>query len=141
MSETEPVRKFQKELNAGISGLLVLGLIVRSRRAMYGYEIGMELAGMSDDGLPMNAAALYPVLRSLERSGLLTSKVEPSVSAPPRRYYTATDAGRRVLSDWINAWERTRRIVDRVLEKHREKHPENKHAAHRQPARRRPKVS
>lgn len=132
MSEQEPLRKFQKELNAGISGLLVLGLLVKAKRPMYGYQIGQELAGMSDDGLPMHAGALYPVLRSLERSGLLSSQVEPSVSAPPRRFYSPTDKGREALAEWKAAWQRTRGIVEHVLGE--------KHDARRARARRSPKV-
>jgi len=119
MSQMEATWKFRKELNAGTSALMVLTLVVRSRRPMYGYEIGMELEALSTGGLPMNHGALYPVLRSLERSGLLTSEVEPSVSGPPRKYYSPTPASRRVLAEWVESWQRTRRIVDVVL---REKH-------------------
>jgi hypothetical protein len=66
MADLEVTRKFQKELNAGVSALLVLGLLVKADRPMYGYEIAMQLEGMSEEGLPMNHGALYPVLRSLE---------------------------------------------------------------------------
>ena len=52
----------------------------------------------------------------MEEQGLLGSRVEPSVSGPPRKYYTITDRGRAVLADWMAAWTRTRDFVDTTLE-------------------------
>jgi PadR family transcriptional regulator PadR len=63
----------------------------------------------------MKQGALYPVLRSLERSGLLESTVEPSVSGPPRRYYRITEAGRRTLEQWTEMWRETKSFVDTIL--------------------------
>ena len=108
-------RKFQKELNAGASALVILGLLERSGRAMYGYEIGKHLEQQAG-ALPMHQGALYPALRSLEKGDLLASEVEPSVSGPPRRYYRITPQGKQALADWIVAWTRTKRFVDAVLE-------------------------
>jgi PadR family transcriptional regulator, regulatory protein PadR len=108
-------RKFQKELNAGAGSLVILGLLQRAGRAMYGYEIGKQLELQAEGALPMHQGALYPALRSLERSGLLASEVEPSVSGPPRRYYSITPLGRQALVDWRAAWTRTKHFVDSVL--------------------------
>ena len=67
-------------------------------------------------GLPvMKQGALYPVLRSLENSGLLESEVEPSVAGPPRRYYRITEAGRETLKQWEQIWHQTRTFVDNAL--------------------------
>jgi DNA-binding PadR family transcriptional regulator len=41
--------------------------------------------------------------------------VEPSVSAPPRRYYTITPKGRELLPLWRGLWEETRDFVDAIL--------------------------
>lgn len=109
-------RKFQKELNAGAGALVILGLLMRTQRAMYGYEIGKHLEELSEGHLPMHQGALYPALRSLEKSGLLASDVEPSVSGPPRRYYRITAAGQQAFVDWLAAWKRTKEFVDSVVE-------------------------
>ncbi len=79
---------------------------------MYGYEI---TKGLDPALLDIKQGALYPVLRSLERSGLLSSSVEPSSSGPPRRYYRITEAGRSTLASWRSAWEKTSRLVESVL--------------------------
>jgi PadR family transcriptional regulator PadR len=51
----------------------------------------------------------------LEGSGLLESKVEPSVSGPPRRYYSITETGRQTLQTWVQIWGQTKTFVDTVL--------------------------
>ena len=110
-----PIRKFQKELNAGIVALVLLATLGDATEPLYGYQIAKQLEqGESDTGI-MKQGTLYPVLRSLSASGLLDSHVEPSVSGPPRRYYTITSAGRRVLQQWQDTWINTRDFVDSIL--------------------------
>jgi len=115
MEEDAIVRKFQKELNSGTASLVVLGLMDGSSEPLYGYQIAKLLERLADGRLPMKQGALYPVLRSMQANGLLESEVEPSTSAPPRRYYTVTEAGHRMLRQWTTIWETTREFIDRVL--------------------------
>ncbi len=117
------LRKFQKELNAGTVALVLLAILDRSMEPRYGYQIARSLEERErDEGMEvpmMKQGALYPVLRSLEAGGLLTSEVEPSVAGPPRRYYSVTDEGRQAIHLWRESWTRTREFVDAVLEGHR----------------------
>lgn len=110
------VKKFQKELNSGTVSLVLLAILDRSADALYGYQIAKQLEGSSAGGLPVKQGTLYPVLRSMEEQGLLGSRVEPSVTGPPRKYYTITELGRAALSEWTRAWVRTRDFVDTTLE-------------------------
>lgn len=110
------LRKFQKELNAGAVSLVLLAILDRSAEALYGYQIAKRIEGAWQEGTPVKQGTLYPVLRSMEENGLLTSVVEPSVSGPPRKYYSITQHGRDVLTDWRTAWTRTRDFVDATLE-------------------------
>lgn len=110
------VRKFQKELNAGTVSLVLLAIMARSDEPLYGYQIAKQLEGASDAGVPVKQGTLYPVLRSLESQGLLSSRVEPSVSGPPRKYYSITDTGHTVLESWKDVWSRTRDFVEGRLE-------------------------
>lgn len=112
------VRKFQKELSAGIVALALLGLLAHADRPLYGYQIAKDLEAFGE-GLPVKQGTLYPVLRSLEAGGLLASEVEPSVTGPPRRYYSITEEGREAIGLWQETWTRTRGFVDAVLEGHR----------------------
>jgi PadR family transcriptional regulator, regulatory protein PadR len=112
------VRKLQKELSSGTVSLALLALVARAPGPLYGYQIAKELDSFGE-GLPVKQGTLYPVLRSLEAARLVTSEVEPSVSGPPRRYYSITEEGRRALTLWRGAWDRTKEFVDAVLEGHR----------------------
>jgi hypothetical protein len=60
-------KKFQKELLAGISSLVLLNILARSKDPMYGYQITKLLEPESDDKPIIKQGALYPVLRSLEK--------------------------------------------------------------------------
>lgn len=110
------VRKFQKELNSGTVSLVLLAILDGSTEPLYGYQIAKRLEGSSTDGVPLKQGTLYPVLRALESQGLLASTVEPSVTGPPRRYYSITAAGHEVLDRWKQVWMRTREFVDGTLE-------------------------
>lgn len=112
----DSLKKFQKELNSGAVSLVILALIRTQSRAMYGYEIAKQLEAASGLELPMNQAAVYPVLRSLEKQGLLNSRMIPSDSGPPRKYYDLTAAGKRVLPQWERSWRETKQFVESFLE-------------------------
>jgi len=108
-------KKFQKELNSGTAALVLLSILARADEPLYGYRIA-KLMEVDDENVPMmKQGALYPVLRSLEGSGLLESHVDPSVSGPPRRYYKITETGLQVLKEWTAIWDRTKVFVDTIL--------------------------
>lgn len=112
---TAQIRKFQKELNAGTSSLVLLSVLSRSKEPMYGYQIAKLLEESGPEIPMMKQGTLYPVLRSLEENSLLESTVEPSVSGPPRRYYKITVSGREALAEWLEIWKQTKKFVDANL--------------------------
>jgi len=111
-----PTKKFQKEMNSGTASLVLLSVLSQSAVPMYGYQIAKLLDENREEAIAMKQGALYPVLRSLEKNGLLSSKVEPSISGPPRRYYTITEDGRDTLTIWIEIWKQMKAFVDNILE-------------------------
>ena len=52
----------------------------------------------------------------MSAAGLLSSRVVPSYSGPPRRYYRITALGREVLAAWRETWLSTRAFVDTVVQ-------------------------
>lgn len=113
-AETQ-ARKFQKELSAGLTSLVLLTVLAHAEADLYGYEIARRLiAGRNDPG-PFKQGALYPVLRNMSASGLLSSRVVPSYAGPPRRYYRITPLGREVLAQWQGTWRSTRDFVESVI--------------------------
>jgi len=109
-------RKFQKELTSGIASLILLRVLDGAQSPMYGYQISKVLGIKSAESPLLKPGALYPILRSLEKYGLLSSNVEPSVSGPPRRYYAITDPGRQSLQEWATTWHEVKNFVDQILE-------------------------
>ena len=114
VDSTSVTKKFQKEMNAGIASLVLLSVLDKSSEPMYGYQIAKLLDDYSDTSF-MKQGALYPVLHSLEDNQLLESKVEPSVSGPPRRYYEITNEGRETLVIWQGVWKQMKLFVDKAI--------------------------
>ncbi len=108
------IQKFQKELNSGMIGLVVLAVLDRCGE-LYGYDIVRQLTNDEETPLPMNQSAVYPVLRSLEKQDLLSSRMQPSEVGPPRKYYQMTKKGRAVFLQWKQLWNRSVDVVNRIL--------------------------
>ncbi len=108
-------RKFSREISSGTTSLALLAILAQSEEPMYGYRIAKEISGDGEGFQLIKQGALYPVLKSLERSGLLESTVEPSVSGPPRRYYTITAEGMEALVRWKDIWRSTSTLINRIL--------------------------
>jgi PadR family transcriptional regulator, regulatory protein PadR len=108
-------RKFQKDLNSGLTALVLLAVLERSTEDLYGYEIAKHLQKENEGEALFKEGTVYPVLRALAAGGLLTSRVVPSYAGPPRRYYRITDEGRSTLRQWSEIWRQTRGFVDRFI--------------------------
>jgi PadR family transcriptional regulator PadR len=111
------VRKFQRELSAGLTSLVLLTVLSEATEDLYGYEIAKRLSGDAERTSPFKQGALYPVLRNMSAAGLLSSRVVPSYSGPPRRYYRIKPLGREVLDSWRATWQETRAFVDSVVQR------------------------
>jgi PadR family transcriptional regulator, regulatory protein PadR len=110
-------KKFQKELNGGLVGLVLLAVLAESGEDLYGYEIAKQLASANEGTSIFKEGTIYPVLRAMSAANLLTSRIVPSYSGPPRRYYRITDQGREVLAQWSAIWADTRSFVDHFIHK------------------------
>ena len=109
-------QKFQRELNAGLVGLVLLAVLEQAEEDLYGYQIAKRLQDLAEGSSPVKQGALYPVLRQLSANGLLASRIVPSYAGPPRRYYRITQAGRGTLAEWRDIWRSTRDFVNGFTE-------------------------
>lgn len=93
-------------------GTLILLVLSQLKEPMYGYNLVKKL---QDNGIPIEANTLYPLMRRLESQGLLKSEWETS-EAKPRKYYKITDDGliifERVLSHWKSFSNNVNRLVE-----------------------------
>ena len=90
---SELARKFQRDLNAGLVALVLLGVLAESDEDLYGYDIAKRLQRARDGDPLFKEGTIYPVLRSLAASGWLSSRIVPS--SPVRRVAT-TESPKRV---------------------------------------------
>ena len=86
------------------------------KEPLHGYALAQRLAR---EGTHLNAppdhSGIYRLLRSMEKRGLLTSRLTESASGPARREYELTERGRLCLEHWMGALARYRATIDAVL--------------------------
>lgn len=75
-------------------GTVVVASLVTLRRPDYGYAL---LQHLTNNGFPVDANTLYPLLRRLEEQGLLTSEWNTEEKRP-RKFYRTSDEGETVLT-------------------------------------------
>ncbi len=112
----ETTKDFQKGLYTGISVLILLGVVGRSKEPIYGYQIAKIIEKDNEDLPIIKLGTLYPILRQLEKDGLLESSVDPSVSGPPRRYYRITELGVMTLEELKKAWQQATNFVAGIMQ-------------------------
>jgi DNA-binding PadR family transcriptional regulator len=109
MSELdEQFNNLRLELRRGVVVLAVLGQMDTAR---YGYDLIRQLA---EQGLEVEEGTLYPLLRRLEKQGLLESEWEMG-EARPRKYYRISPLGRKVLAVLMTEWNETVEVMHRIL--------------------------
>jgi PadR family transcriptional regulator PadR len=103
---TDTIENLMLELRRGT---LVLSVLSELRQRQYGYSLKERLAL---DGVEIDQGTLYPLLRRLEKQGLLDSVEE----SRPRRYYVLSAAGQQVLGTMSHEWRELVRVMDHLLE-------------------------
>ena len=92
-------------------GTVVLACLAVLEEPGYGYGLLERLGGA---GFAVDANTLYPLLRRLEKQGLLRS--DWNTDEPrPRKYYVVTDAGRELARTLRADWESLRASLDSVI--------------------------
>lgn len=97
MSEEDVLGGHQQELRRGT---VVIAALATLKTPGYGYGL---LATLEKSGLSVDANTLYPLLRRLEKQGLLSSGWDTSESRP-RKMYSTSDAGRKLLEQLESEW-------------------------------------
>ncbi|MCJ8274655.1 MAG: PadR family transcriptional regulator [Psychrosphaera sp.] len=110
------VKKLRKELSSGTVALALLSILSKAKEPLYGYQIAkqFERPGLNAKSSEKQGS-LYPVLRNMSAKGLLDSETVPSLSGPPRRYYTISALGRLVLAQWLEIWQQTQTLVNNII--------------------------
>lgn len=92
-------------------GVVVLAVLSQTETARYGYDLIRQLG---ERGLDVEEGTLYPLLRRLEKQGLLESEWEVGESRP-RKYYRISAMGRKVLAVLTEEWNTTVEVMHLIL--------------------------
>lgn len=93
-------------------GTIVLGVLSQLGTPTYGYSLVQDL---QEKGLPVEAGTLYPLLRRLEKQGLLQSEWELA-NSKPRKYYMISGTGRQVFDALCGEWKNLTELMDKLME-------------------------
>lgn len=99
-------------------GTIILTVLCKLAKPMYGYNLVQEL---SESGIPVEANTLYPLLRRLEKQGLLESRWE-TAGAKPRKYYVTSDRGKEIYVQLCRHWNTTVADVNQLLAQEESNH-------------------
>lgn len=92
------------EMVKGYSELIVLSLI-RRLGPVHGYALRAEMRDLSYQIFHLSWGRMYPLLRNLEKRGLLTSRIHPAGEVRTQRRFSITKAGEEYLQHRIQKWE------------------------------------
>ena len=102
------ISPFETEMNRGFLQVLVLVLLEKN---MYGYAMVKQL---EEKGYTLEENTLYPLLRRLERKGLIKSNWNTSEDRP-RKFYIITKEGRDVRSGLLKIWQRQSELLNHLF--------------------------
>ncbi len=107
----------EKDLMVNLSqelrrGTLILSVLSQLREERYGYALVEQL---DQKGVSIDPNTLYPLLRRLEKQGILCSEWEMGESKP-RKYYKRTQLGNEIYMGLKKQWEYISSSMKNLLE-------------------------
>ncbi len=92
-------------------GTLILSVLSQMKTPKYGYALVQSL---EEKGVAAEANTLYPLLRRLEKQGLLVSEWDTE-EAKPRKYYHRTSQGDRIYLELRQHWKDMSANMEKLL--------------------------
>ncbi|WP_110927297.1 PadR family transcriptional regulator [Bacillus massiliglaciei] len=105
----EHLDKLMHELRRGT---LTIGVLSQLCKPQYGYSL---VASLEEKNFHVEAGTLYPLLRRLEKQGLLESKWDTNESRP-RKYYLLSEMGKEVFEQLVVEWKSMEVRLDQLLQ-------------------------
>src|SRR5659263_481489 len=96
-------------------GTLVLSVLSQLTKPVYGYSLVQDLSGK---GVEVEGNTLYPLLRRLEKQGLVMSEWETTPNKP-RKYYMRNVKGTQVYGELKKQWTEMVDSVNALLAEER----------------------
>lgn len=94
--------RWSTEIRRGAISLAILAIILDGES--YGYDIMKKLGQDEFDSLQLEPSTTYPLLRRLEKRGILEGRWSDA-SGKRRRLYYVTRDGRKILRRMVTSWQ------------------------------------
>lgn len=103
----ERTENWKTQIRKGYLELCIL-LLIRRHGRLYGFEL---LDRLSEKGLEVKEGTLYPLVNRMTADGVLSSSWETeNLKGHPRKFYSLTREGSRLLEDMNGEFERMLKI-------------------------------
>ncbi|MFF2017363.1 PadR family transcriptional regulator [Paenibacillus sp. NPDC058177] len=93
-------------------GTIIIGVLSQLTQPQYGYSL---VTVLKEKGVAVDPNTLYPLLRRLEKQGLLDSAWDTNESRP-RKYYSLSPAGQEVYIKLCEEWKSMRDSMDTLID-------------------------
>jgi PadR family transcriptional regulator PadR len=103
------INNLETEMNRGFLQILVLAVL---EQKMYGYKM---LKFLEQTGYKVEENTLYPILRRLEKNGLINSEWDISDDRP-KKFYFITSLGRSFREKALSIWEEQNKMLKTIME-------------------------
>ena len=110
--ETE-YERWSLEIRRGALSLAMLAIIQAGES--YGYDIIKKLSEDEFESLQVEPSTTYPLLRRLEKRGMLEGRWSDA-SGKRRRLYYVTRDGRRILKRMVESWRSLNNQLSQLVE-------------------------
>jgi len=97
------------ELRRGSIVLAIVG-ILRAKKH-YGYSL---LRTLEQYNFPVDGSTLYPLLRRLEKQGMLSSEWD-TADKRPRKYYSLTVSGEKLYQNLLSEWSEMNEKINEIV--------------------------
>ena len=96
------MRRVSKELMGASSIPIILSVL--EKEDSYGYEIMSKVRDLSNERIKWKEGSIYPVLKKLEAKKLIKSYWDLKKDLRPRKYYSISKLGKKVLNEEKEDW-------------------------------------
>jgi PadR family transcriptional regulator PadR len=103
------LEKTKAQMRKGVLELCILSII--AKQDAYASDI---IEKLKESHLIVVEGTLYPLLTRLKNDGYLNYRWEESKSGPPRKYYTITEIGSRMLKELQGSWQELVNAVGKI---------------------------
>lgn len=113
--DTGTMSNWHTQLRKGLVELAVLAALKNvPEKEAYGYELLQRIN--ADEHFQLTESTVYPLLAKLARNKLVSVRVGPSPTGPPRRYYRLTKAGHQHLDHMTTQWQALNQSIQHLLD-------------------------